>query len=82
MNHLALLQAMSVKGMPAYVVRVFADCWGKSHDMVLWRGKLSESFLVVSCVPHAGESIRGKVFKFANGLWVKYIVRSDIGVPY
>ena len=50
-NRLALPQAMSMKSIPACVVRVFANWWGKLHGMVLWRGKLSDSVLVGSDVP-------------------------------
>ena len=33
-----------IKDMSAYVAIVFTDWLGNLHDMVLWRGKLSESF--------------------------------------
>ena len=42
---------MRMKDMPANVIRVFVDWWGKLHDMVLWKDKLPESFLFGSGVP-------------------------------
>jgi hypothetical protein len=60
-NHYALLKSMHESGIPAYIVRLFADWWCKLKDVVRWKGMLSQSFCVGSGVPQ-GSLLGGKFF--------------------
>jgi hypothetical protein len=37
---------MYKKGLPAYIIRIFANWWSKLFDVVVWRGATSEEFAV------------------------------------
>jgi hypothetical protein len=77
-NHYALLKAMHQKGMPVYMIKLFADWWGKMKDVVMWRGKSSMSFLVGSGVPQ-GSLLGGKFFNLMMDSVLEMLKLNDLG---